>query len=147
MRKILTTLAVAASLIGGGAVATSANAQPVRYWGGHNHCWYGNGWHGPGWYWCGYANRRGYGWGGPAGWNGWGGGGVAVRVGPVGVRVGGPIVGVGVGRRVWGGRNYCWTGNGWHGQGWYQCGYENRRGQGWGGPRGWNRWDPDRDRD
>lgn len=38
---------------------------------GHRHCWYPAGWHGPGWYWCGYASRRGLGWGGPAGWHGW----------------------------------------------------------------------------
>ena len=43
-------------------------------------------------------------------------------------------------RRAWGGRNYCWYGNGWHGAGWYWCGYAARRGYGWGGPRGWNRW-------
>jgi len=40
-------------------------------WGGRNYCWYDFGWHGPGFYWCGYANRRGYGWGGPVGWRGW----------------------------------------------------------------------------
>jgi hypothetical protein len=39
--------------------------------GGHRHCWYARGWNGPGWYWCGYHHRRGYGWGGPEGWNGW----------------------------------------------------------------------------
>jgi hypothetical protein len=134
MRKILTALAVAASLTGGGAVATNADAQ-ARYWGGHNHCWYGNGWHGAGWYWCGYANRRGYGWGGPAGWNGWGGGGVVVRGPGITVGVGGP------GRPgYWGGRHYCWYGNGWHGGGWYWCGANWRRGYGWGGPRGWNHW-------
>jgi len=44
-------------------------------WGGRNYCWYGGGWQGPGYYWCGYAWRRGFGWGGPAGWNGWRGGG------------------------------------------------------------------------
>jgi len=38
---------------------------------GREHCWYDRGWHGPGWYWCGYAFRRGYGWGGPVGWRGW----------------------------------------------------------------------------
>jgi hypothetical protein len=38
---------------------------------GRQHCWYARGWHGPGWYWCGYAYRRGLGWGGEAGWNGW----------------------------------------------------------------------------
>ncbi len=41
-------------------------------WGGRNYCWYDFGWHGPGYYWCGYARRRGYGWGGPVGWHGWG---------------------------------------------------------------------------
>ena len=39
--------------------------------GGRNYCWYPGGWHGPGYYWCGYANRRGFGWGGPEGWHGW----------------------------------------------------------------------------
>lgn len=38
---------------------------------GRRHCWYPNGWHGPGWYWCGYQLRRGYGWGGGAGYRGW----------------------------------------------------------------------------
>ena len=42
--------------------------------GGRGYCWYLDGWHGPGYYWCGYAYRRGLGWGGPSGWNGWGGG-------------------------------------------------------------------------
>jgi len=41
-------------------------------WGGRNYCWYAGGWQGPGYYWCGYAWRRGYGWGGPIGWHGWG---------------------------------------------------------------------------
>ncbi len=45
------------------------NAQ--FFYGGHNYCFYLDGWHGPGWYWCGYAFRRGYGWGGPEGWHGW----------------------------------------------------------------------------
>jgi hypothetical protein len=41
--------------------------------GGHKHCWYGEGWHGPGWYWCGYADakHKGRGWGGPEGYRGW----------------------------------------------------------------------------
>jgi hypothetical protein len=39
--------------------------------GGRNYCWYPGGWHGPGYYWCGYAYRRGFGWGGPEGWHGW----------------------------------------------------------------------------
>jgi hypothetical protein len=45
------------------------NAQ--FFYGGRNYCFYLDGWHGPGWYWCGYAFRRGYGWGGPEGWRGW----------------------------------------------------------------------------
>jgi hypothetical protein len=45
------------------------------YWGGRQYCWYELGWQGPGWYWCGYAWRRGYGWGGGVGWRGWGRGG------------------------------------------------------------------------
>ncbi|HEY2177936.1 MAG TPA: hypothetical protein VGH15_05085 [Caulobacteraceae bacterium] len=53
-------------------------AEPVTLeqaqfvYGGRNYCWYPGGWHGPGYYWCGYAYRRGFGWGGPRGWNGWG---------------------------------------------------------------------------
>ena len=39
--------------------------------GGYDYCWYDDGWRGPGWYWCGYAYRAGYGWGGPIGWNSW----------------------------------------------------------------------------
>lgn len=38
---------------------------------GNRYCFYGNGWHGPGWYRCGYAFRRGLGWGGVYGWNNW----------------------------------------------------------------------------
>jgi hypothetical protein len=38
--------------------------------GGRRYCWYPVGWHGAGWYWCGYASRRGLGWGGGAGWHG-----------------------------------------------------------------------------
>jgi hypothetical protein len=38
---------------------------------GRRYCFYFDGWHGPGWYWCGYAHRRGYGWGGTTGWRGW----------------------------------------------------------------------------
>ncbi|MGP0057714.1 MAG: hypothetical protein ACLPID_00285 [Beijerinckiaceae bacterium] len=53
------------------------------FWGGHRYCWYDDGWQGGGWYWCGYPWRRGFGWGGPAGWRGWGRGGF--RGGPHGV--------------------------------------------------------------
>ncbi|TMJ06442.1 MAG: hypothetical protein E6G97_00030 [Alphaproteobacteria bacterium] len=56
---------------------------------GRNYCWYPDGWHGPGFYWCGYAYRTGYGWGGPIGWRGWRGGGPGFRVG-AGRRIGGP---------------------------------------------------------
>jgi hypothetical protein len=67
---------------------------------GRNYCWYPDGWHGPGFYWCGYAWRRGFGWGGPLGWHGWhhgGRGGVVVGprggVGVVGPRGGRAVVG------------------------------------------------------
>src|ERR1043165_377344 len=73
---------------------------------GRNYCWYPDGWHGPGFYWCGYAWRSGFGWGGPIGWRGW-------RAGPrfvgarrgivVGPRVMGPRV---MGPRVMGPRVY-----------------------------------------
>ncbi len=39
---------------------------------GHRYCFYFSGWHGPGWYRCGFAYRRGLGWGGVYGWNDWG---------------------------------------------------------------------------
>ena len=58
--------------------------QAQFIYGGRNYCWYDNGWRGPGYYWCGYAFRRGLGWGGGAGWHGWGHGGhgrVVVRPG------------------------------------------------------------------
>src|SRR4051812_49745987 len=45
------------------------------FYDGRNYCWYPDGWHGPGFYWCGYAWRSGFGWGGPIGWRGWRGGG------------------------------------------------------------------------
>jgi hypothetical protein len=38
---------------------------------GQRYCFYFNGWHGPGWYRCGFAFRRGLGWGGVYGWNSW----------------------------------------------------------------------------
>ena len=38
------------------------------------------------------------------------------------------------------GRRYCWYWDGWRGPGWYWCGYEWRRGFGWGGPIGWHGW-------
>jgi hypothetical protein len=49
-----------------------AITETVQFiWNGRRYCWYPGGWRGPGWYWCGYAWRRGFGWGGPAGWHGW----------------------------------------------------------------------------
>jgi hypothetical protein len=65
--------------------------QTQYFYGGRNYCWYPDGWRGPGFYWCGYNLRRGYGWGGGAGWRGWHHGGPRV-VGPrvVGPRIGGP---------------------------------------------------------
>jgi hypothetical protein len=67
------TGAPAARLLSG--VYSSADAvrleQAQWAWRGRQYCWYPNGWRGPGYYWCGYASRRGFGWGGPAGWNGW----------------------------------------------------------------------------
>ncbi|WP_412772788.1 hypothetical protein [Nitrobacter sp.] len=58
---------------GGPASMPLHNAiQPVQFfYGGRNYCWYDDGWRGPGFYWCGYAFRRGLGWGGGAGWHGW----------------------------------------------------------------------------
>ena len=38
---------------------------------GRRYCFYYDGWHGPGWYRCGFAWRRGIGWGGVYGWNSW----------------------------------------------------------------------------
>ena len=38
---------------------------------GRRYCFYFEGWQGPGWYRCGFAWRRGLGWGGVYGWNSW----------------------------------------------------------------------------
>ena len=88
-RKLVLSLAAAAGLIsqialparaaigvGAFAAPTSlAETSPVEnaqfVWGGHRYCWYPSGWRGAGWYQCGFAWRRGFGWGGPAGWHGW----------------------------------------------------------------------------
>ncbi|HEY1888051.1 MAG TPA: hypothetical protein VGG86_18685 [Roseiarcus sp.] len=55
--------------------ASLAEASPIEkaqfFWGGRRYCWYPSGWRGAGWYQCGFAWRRGFGWGGPAGWHGW----------------------------------------------------------------------------
>ena len=48
------------------------NVEDVQYrYHGRRYCWYFDGWQGPGWYWCGYAMRRGLGWGGGDGWRSW----------------------------------------------------------------------------
>jgi hypothetical protein len=50
--------------------APASNIENVQFFfGGRRYCWYSEGWQGPGWYWCGYARRRGFGWGGGHGWS------------------------------------------------------------------------------
>ncbi len=77
------------------SVGGPAPVQNVQFlFSGRNYCWYPVGWHGAGYYWCGYANRRGFGWGGPVGWHGWSGngpGGHGGRDGHMAVARGGPI--------------------------------------------------------
>jgi hypothetical protein len=61
-------------IFGRDTVGDNALLEKAQYlWGGRNYCWYDGGWQGPGYYWCGYAWRRGFGWGGPVGWHGWAG--------------------------------------------------------------------------
>jgi hypothetical protein len=126
MRNLKVAVALAGA-IGLGFLSNAAQAAPVSgaladaagmlnvveqtqyVYGGHRHCWYGNGWHGAGWYRCGYANRRGYGWGGPRGWNNW----TYSGWGPV---VGAPVVVV-PGRYYYGGRHYShrrWRSGRWY---------------------------------
>ncbi|HEY2530126.1 MAG TPA: hypothetical protein VGJ20_19700 [Xanthobacteraceae bacterium] len=87
MKRSRLVLALGAALAAG--TASAAQAMPVTplgaeagnagllqtvqvfVFGGRRFCWYWDGWRGPGWYWCGYAWRRGFGWGGPSGWHGW----------------------------------------------------------------------------
>jgi hypothetical protein len=92
MRKLTMTAAMVMAVVGATALATMrADAaafgtssglgvaadvidatENVQYvYGGRRHCWYADGWNGPGWYWCGYRARRGFGFGGPVGWNSW----------------------------------------------------------------------------
>ncbi len=90
-------------IFGMDAVGAPAPLQDVQFlFGGRNYCWYPVGWRGPGYYWCGYANRRGLGWGGPVGWHGWrsggggdhgghGGSGHAVSGGHMAMARGGPV--------------------------------------------------------
>ncbi len=66
-------------------IGAPAPVQNVQFlFGGRNYCWYPAGWHGAGYYWCGYAHRRGLGWGGPVGWHGWSGSRPSGHGGPVG---------------------------------------------------------------
>ena len=46
------------------ATDLSSIKQAQFIFGGRNYCFYLDGWHRPGFYWCGYAYRRGLGWGG-----------------------------------------------------------------------------------
>jgi hypothetical protein len=63
----------------GGAPNTNVQIDPhamvekaqVFFWRNRRYCFYWDAWNGPGWYYCGYAWRRGYGWGGSPGWHGW----------------------------------------------------------------------------
>ena len=79
------------------AAAVPNDIEQAQFiFGGRNYCWYDDGWQGPGYYWCGYAWRRGFGWGGGEGWHGWHRGGPGGRVvvrpgrpGPGGGRPGG----------------------------------------------------------
>jgi hypothetical protein len=57
------------ALTGNDAVKRVAVRVYVHH--GHRYCFYFSGWHGPGWYRCGFAWRRGLGWGGAYGWNAW----------------------------------------------------------------------------
>ena len=88
MHHSFRTLAAAATL---GLMASAAQAMPVSSSAirdavdaidpveqaavyiveGRRYCFYFNGWHGAGWYRCGFAWRRGLGWGGVYGWQGW----------------------------------------------------------------------------
>ena len=92
MEKFRFVIAAAGALVIGGALATGsaqatvlggtsalraaaemgAIAEQVQFrFSGRDYCWADDGWRGPGWYWCGYAYRPGFGWGGPVGWNNW----------------------------------------------------------------------------
>lgn len=61
-------------------------AVEVHVFHGRPFCFYFDGWHGAGWYRCGWAWRRGLGWGGVYGWNDWEYGPAARRFGHVGGR-------------------------------------------------------------
>lgn len=77
---VLTSVATSAHAItipGSAGLATVVQEMdPVEkaqvfVYSGRRYCFYIDGWHGPGWYRCGFAWRRGLGWGGVYGWNEW----------------------------------------------------------------------------
>lgn len=99
MPPLILALTAATSLFSASLVSPAAQAEPTPHlifgvdraadaptldrvqfiYGGRNFCWYDSAWRGPGFYWCGYAWRRGLGWGGGRGWHGWRGGGLYHR--------------------------------------------------------------------
>jgi hypothetical protein len=62
---------VQTGLTGSGSDLIDQVAVRVYVHEGQRYCFYFDGWHGPGWYRCGFAFRRGLGWGGVYGWNDW----------------------------------------------------------------------------
>jgi hypothetical protein len=71
MRTLMYVIAAAIAIVASStSFNTAAKAEDFVYQ-GHKHCWYDNGWKGPGWYWCGYADKKGKGWGGAEGFQGW----------------------------------------------------------------------------
>src|SRR5215218_4718705 len=68
----LQALPITAGAVKGALDATNMVEQTAVYVvEGRRFCFYFDGWHGAGWYRCGFANRRGLGWGGVYGWRGW----------------------------------------------------------------------------
>src|ERR1700739_775314 len=66
--------------------------------------------------------------------------GAAVADGVAGSHIASQLLPVENAQFVWGGRQYCWYGNGWRGPGFCWCGYAWNSGLGWGGGYGWNGW-------
>jgi hypothetical protein len=71
MRTLIYVVAATTLLSASGMLFSEHASAKDFVFGGHKHCWYGEGWHGAGWYWCGYAKREGKGWGGEEGFQGW----------------------------------------------------------------------------
>jgi hypothetical protein len=127
-QSFLAVAVFAATLAGGLAVQGTALAAPINLpdpgltqasfqpylFGGRQYCWYDSAWRGPGWYRCGYAQRSGFGWGGPGGWNGWRGGGgrIAYNTAGGGFRAGGGHIGGGFGHAGGGGGRHGGGGGG-----------------------------------